>query len=40
MFPPRRYCNDGVASGQKDIIIGRVKLPTVNGATHGFLLKR
>lgn len=24
----------------KEIIIGRIKLPTVNGAEHGFLLKR
>lgn len=24
----------------KEIVIGRVKLPTVNGPTHGFLLKR
>lgn len=24
----------------RDIVIGRVKLDTVNGANHGFLLKR
>ncbi|KDN42499.1 hypothetical protein K437DRAFT_257838 [Tilletiaria anomala UBC 951] len=32
--------NNVASSTPKEIIIGRVKLPTVNGATHGFLLKR
>ncbi len=31
---------DAVKTEPKDIVIGRVKLPTVNGAVHGFLLKR
>lgn len=37
---PRQVKLQVIRREDKEIIIGRIKLPTVNGAEHGFLLKR